>query len=139
MNYSDFIVVPDYGDIGAGSVVPFTPKGSVLIPRPPNTSESDFLFTHDVNGDSLYNPDNPSMSAYHGDRLICKAIADKSEIKNKVCIVFILPTCERIAKTIEIASSKAILRGLNPKYGEREYPIHDIEIKGIVLGVQHYW
>lgn len=139
--HSDLIYVPDYGQIGAGTVVPFTPRiKKVLIPRPPNTTDTDLIFTHDVSGDSLYNPDNPSMSAYNGDRLICKGNFAVSEIKpHKVCIVFIHSTCERLAKRVVVKKNICYLESLNPHYPPRRFPAQNIEVKGIVIGVQHYW
>ena len=69
---NDFIEVPDLGDIGAGTVVPFQPRNkTIFIPRPSNTSENDEIFSHDVCGDSLYNPDDRFFSARHGDKLGC--------------------------------------------------------------------
>lgn len=138
---SDLIYVPDLGQIGAGSVVDFIPRNKrVWIPRPPNTTDNDFIFTHDVSGDSLFNPDDPSMSAYHGDRLICKGTFEISEVKpHKVCVVFVQSTCERLAKKVSIKNGFAYLGSLNPNYPERKFPAHSIEIKGIVIGVHHYW
>jgi SOS-response transcriptional repressor LexA len=138
---SDFIYVDDLGQVGAGSVVDFIPRNKkILIPRPPNTTDADYIFTHDVSGDSLYNPDNPSMSAFNGDRLICKGNLLPSQITpQKVCIVFIAPTCERLAKQIEIKNDKVYLKSLNPNYPVRFYSVHDVEVKGIVIAVTHYW
>lgn len=138
---ADLIYVPDMGQIGAGTVVDFIPKNKkVLIPRPPHTTDADEIFTHDVSGDSLYNPDDPAMSAYNGDRLICKGNFDISEIKpHKVCIVFVLTTTERLAKQVIVKNDRVFLKSLNPAYPERRFSIHDIEVKGIVIGVHHYW
>lgn len=137
---SDLIYVPDLGQVGAGKVVEFIPKeDKVWIPRPPNIRDNDIIFTHSVSGDSLYNPDNPRLSAWHGDTLICKGNIEISDIKNKVCIVFIQSTCERLAKLVSVKDGFCHLKSLNPDYPPRRFPVDSIEIKGVVLGIQHYW
>ncbi len=121
---------------GAGTVVDFIPRGkSISIPRPSNTSEADALFSHSVCGDSLYNPIDRDKSVGNGDTLICKANFEVWEVKpEKICIVFIAPTCERLAKKIIVEGDRVLLRSPNPFYADRNFHINDIEVKGIAVG-----
>ena len=135
----EFIEVPDLGEVGAGTVVPFEPRSDrkTRIIRPPGTTDSDEIYTHTVSGDSLYNPTNRDISLNNGDTMICKGNFELSEVTpNKICIVFIQTTCERIAKKVTYRNGKVILSASNPDYKDRIYPANDVEIKGIVIGFQ---
>jgi len=135
LSKTEMIWIPDYGQIGAGTVVPFTPKGKkICIPRPSNTTDSDELFSRSVSGDSLYDPNDREKSVGHGDTLICKANFDSWDVKpDKICIVFIQPTCEELAKKIIVENDRVFLRSPNPRYQDRNFHINDIVIKGIAI------
>lgn len=137
----EIIEIPDLGEVGAGKVVDFIPQGrTIKIPRPKNTTEKDALFSHSVNGDSLYNPFDHAHSVFHGDTLICRENFEVCEIKpDKVCIVFIVPTCERIAKKLRVIGDYVYLVSPNPSYPDRKYFIDDIEVKGLVIGFARSW
>lgn len=129
------IEIPDYGEIGCGVVVPFsTEKKTIKISVPSNAHSDDVLFAHSVSGDSLNNPD-PEKNICNGDSLICKANCDIQEITpDKICIVFVNQTCEKLAKKVIQNGDKVILRSTNPRFADRHFSIDTIEIKGIVIG-----
>lgn len=135
----EMIEVPDYGEIGAGTVVPFEPRPDrkSRIIRPPGTTDKDIIFTHTVSGESLQNPFDPYTSLNNGDTLICKGNFEFAEVSpKKICVVFIQTTCERIAKKVRYANGKVILSATNPDYKDRVYPASAVEIKGIVIAFQ---
>lgn len=136
-----WIEIPDYGQIGAGKVVPFSEEiRKIKIPMPSNAHDGDVLFSHTVSGDSLNNPENPDKNIENGDSLICKANCELWEITpNKVCIVFISQTCEKLAKHVIPDGDKVILRSPNPRYHDRRFSAEVIEIKGIVVGFKRMW
>ena len=133
------IEIPDYGEIGAGTVVPFPKEEKevkkIKIPVPSNVQNGDILFSHSVSGDSLNDFSNPDKSIRNGDSLICKANVVLSEIKpDKVCIVFIHQTCEKLAKQIILDGDFVTLRSPNPNYPDRRFPADVVEVKGLVIG-----
>lgn len=134
-----FIEIPDHGEIGAGKVVPFPveaeKKKTIKIPMPSNAHDGDVLFSHTISGDSLNNFQNPEKSINNGDSLICKANIELSDVKpDKVCIVFIHQTCEKLAKHVILDGDFVVLRSSNPHYQDRRFPADVVEIKGIVIG-----
>ena len=134
--------IPDLGQIGAGKVVEFIPRNKKInIPRPSNAPDSDVLFSHTVSGDSLNDFENPDKNIRNGDSLICKENIEISDVTpDKICVVFIHPTCERLAKkVIYVNDDNVILRSVNPHYKDRHFTAADIEIKGIVVGFRRFF
>ncbi|HEY0658050.1 MAG TPA: S24 family peptidase [Pyrinomonadaceae bacterium] len=130
------IEIPDYGEIGAGKVVPFSKeRKKIKVPKPSNAHDGDILFAHRVSGDSLNNLTDPDKNIRNGDSLICKANCELREITpDKICIVFISQTCESLAKHVILNGDYVILRSTNPHYPDRRFPADVVEIKGLVLG-----
>lgn len=132
------IEIPDYGEIGAGKVVPFPAeekKKTIKIPIPSNAHTGDILFSHSVSGDSLNNFENPNKNICNGDSLICKANCEIWEVTpDKICVVFIHQTCEKLAKHVILDGDFVILRSPNPHYKDRRFPADVVEIQGIVVG-----
>lgn len=140
------IEIPDCGEIGAGKVVPFPHeegegRKQIKIPMPSNVQDGDVLFSHSVSGDSLNDFEKPERSINNGDSLICKANCEIWEVTpDKICIVFIHRTCEKLAKkVIYVNENDVILRSPNPYYKDRHFPADEIEIKGIVIGFKRLW
>lgn len=129
------IDIPDYGEIGCGTVVPFSnEKKTLKISVPSNAYSDDILFAHTVSGDSLNNTD-PDKNICNGDSLICKAnCAIRDITPDKICIVFVQQTCEKLAKKVIPDGDTVILRSTNPQFADRRFPIEMVEIQGIVVG-----
>lgn len=126
------IVVParPQGQIGAGKVVPFTPRDEQeWIPLPKNARPSDRFDKYEISGDSL-----EGIGILDGFILTCRTNFNISEIKaDTVCIVLILPANEQTAKMVRVdpARARITLIGASRHYKPQSYHIDDIEILAI--------
>ena len=113
------IEVPLYGEVGAGSVVPFTPRNEVTqVAVPTATRESD-IGTIIVNGVSL-----SDYGIRTGDILIFTKRFDPAKIYfEKVCILML--SGELMAKKIiPLSVDKIILRASGGNIPEQPLPAH---------------
>lgn len=125
----EYVNVPDFGQIGAGTVVPFQPRGRVRIPRPRNARSGDVLVSYLVCGDSL-----EGDKIFDGFRLNCRANFELAEIKNSKIVVVKLPCGDLVAKHFYLLENGKIkLSASNPKYESGYYDLDMIEIKALVL------
>lgn len=129
--------VPIYGEVGAGTIVPFTPRHGETTPiaLPPNVRESDAGVLL-VCGPSL-----EDEGIYTGDLLIFTKRFDVRSIFNgEIFIVHIIATGEILAKKIvPHGLDTVILRASGGGVRDLHFLREDIEIKGMVLGFQRMW
>lgn len=113
-----------YGEVGAGTVVPFTPRHGETTPvaLPPNVKESD-------------------AGIYTGDLLIfTKRFNIRSIFNGEIFIVHIIATGEILAKKlVPHGPETVILRASGGGVRDMHFLRDDIEIKGMVLGFQRMW
>jgi SOS-response transcriptional repressor LexA len=130
------VLVPDYGDVGAGKVVPFIPR-SELVPVvvPENIAKaSPDLGIVTVCGVSL-----EDLGIYSGDSLIIKRKFSWREITpERVCIVLIHATGELVAKRIVREANTVTLRSSGGGVRDLEYAPDEIEVRAIVIGHQRF-
>lgn len=128
-----FIVreLPYEGEVGAGRLLPFVPKGGVLpVVVPADIPESE-LGTMKINGDSL-----ERVGIYNGDFVVVRKIFNKRAIKrDTVCIVWAESYNEIMAKKIQFKDDYLILHycGLEPQ-PPLYLPADECEVRGIVIG-----
>ena len=123
--------------IGAGTVVPFTPRHGETTPvaLPPNVKESDAGVLL-VCGASL-----EDEGIYTGDLLIfTKRFNIRSIFNGEIFIVHIIATGEILAKKlVPHGPETVILRASGGGVRDMHFLRDDIEIKGMVLGFQRMW
>ena len=132
-NFSRIIIsADDYGQVGAGSVVDFTPRDKTWIVIDKSAQFQNFI-TFTVSGDSLI-----ERGIRNGDTLICKTRFELSQIKqNTVCVVMVHSTGELMAKMIHCnANGTVTAKSGNVRYAPRVFDADDIEIKAIVTEFQ---
>lgn len=123
----------DYGQVGAGKVIDFIPRGKRAV-NIPQSQKTDGLITVTVSGDSLRD-----LSIADGDRLICQTKFEKSEVKNGKLVVAQLPCLGLVVKFFFKFENKIILRSANPRYEDLIYDADLIEIKAIVIQSVKNW
>lgn len=123
----------DYGQVGAGKIVEFIPRGKRLV-NLPQSLKTDGLVTVTVCGDSLRD-----IGISDGDNLICQTKFEKSEVKNSKLVVAQLPCLGLVVKFFFQFESKIILRSANPRYEDLIYDAELVEIKAIVLQSVKNW
>jgi SOS-response transcriptional repressor LexA len=112
----------DYGQVGAGKIVEFVPRGKrpVIVP---SSQRTEGLVTVSVCGDSLRD-----LGINDGDNLICQTKFEKSEVKNGKLVVAQLQF-----------ENKIILRSANPRYEDLIYDADLVEIKALVIQSIKNW
>ncbi len=128
---AEFMYVPDYGQIGAGSVVPFTPSGRTRIVRPRTARSFDRLVSYVVSGDSM-----EGDRIFDGDRVTCRENFEMSEIKNGKIVVAKIPGNDLVIKRFYLLSNGMIkLHSSNPNYKDCKYELNDVEVVALVIEV----
>ncbi len=131
---SYYVEAVNFGQIGAGRVVPFVPRSErKWIPLPKNARAFDKFAEYEVSGDSL-----EGIGIYDGNLLTCRTNFELSEVKpNKVCVIYLRVTGEQIAKMIKLNHDGTLtLFGANPRFEPRTYFIDEIEILALVEEVR---
>lgn len=128
----NLVEIPYYGEIGAGSVVPFIPRHateSVFIPDDGMNIGSIAAVT--IRGISL-----ESEYIFDGDLLIFSKDFHRRDITpHTVCVVYIIPTGELVAKKVLFDHAGMItLRASGGDIKDLHFAMEDIEIKGIAIG-----
>jgi SOS-response transcriptional repressor LexA len=123
----------DYGQVGAGKIVEFVPRGKrpVIVP---SSKRTEGLVTVSVCGDSLRD-----LGINDGDNLICQTKFEKSEVKNGKLVVAQLPCLGLVVKFFFQFENKIILRSANPRYEDLIYDADLVEIKAIVIQSIKNW
>ena len=125
-------LVSDFGDIGAGRVVPFTPKeAQVPVVLPPNAHPAHYgVLT--VRGPSLTDD-----GIYDGDRLVvCFRFNKKDITPETICVVYIHSSGELQAKKLIRRGDKVCLRSSGGGIPDKIYEWCEIEIKGVAVSFQ---
>lgn len=126
--------VNNYGNVGCGKVVPFLPrqKEKITILVPAGFPSDDQLAVFEVAGPSL-----SDLGIYDGDYLLVRRAFKRREItSDTICVVRILATDEMVAKRIHFSEGIVSLISTGGNIKERDFAPEDIEIQGIVFGVQ---
>ena len=129
-----FIEAASLGQIGAGKIVPFTPRDQrKWIPVPKGARAFDQFSEYEVCGDSL-----TGLNIHDGDLLTCRKNFELSEVRpNKICIVRLLTTGEQIAKLVRLNCDGTVtLSGANPRFEPQTYFADEIEILAMVVEVR---
>lgn len=128
--------VHDYGQIGAGTVIPFVPREAtrtVVIPK--GLAKPSEVGTMTVSGDSL-----SGDGINDGDILVFRMNHNTRQIKpESICVVKIHTTEELAAKHVlrHVDGPRRIaLRSTHPDYPDRHFDEQDVEILGLVFAVQ---
>jgi SOS-response transcriptional repressor LexA len=123
----------DYGQVGAGKIIEFTPRGKRAV-NLPQSQKIEGLVTVSVCGESLRD-----IGIADGDNLICQTKFEKSEVKNGKLVVAQLPCLGLVVKFFYQFENKIILRSANPRYEDLIYDAELVEIKAIVLQSVKNW
>lgn len=123
----------DYGQVGAGKVIEFIPRGKSPV-NLPNSQRTEGLVTVSVCGDSLRD-----LGINDGDQLVCQTKFEKSEVKNGKLVVAQLPCLGLVVKFFLQLENKIILRSANPQYEDLIYDADLVEIKAIVIQSIKNW
>jgi SOS-response transcriptional repressor LexA len=118
--------VPDYGQLGAGEVVEFIPRGKDTI----YLSKSEYrngMAKGTVCGNSLID-----MGIGNGDELLLQTKFEKFEITNGKLVVALLPI-GLVVKFFYQYENKIVLRSANPRHEDLIYDADLVTIKAIVL------
>ena len=128
--------VPYEGEIGAGRLLPFIPKGgTVEVAVPDYIPETEPLGTMTVRGRSL-----SRVGIDDGDIVLLRKIFTKSQIKpDTICSLYIPATGEVVAKKITFREERMVLRycGYDDE-GDIYVDPDDVDIRGIVISVSRH-
>lgn len=125
--------LPDYGQVGAGKVVQFLPRGKKTVVLPV-TRKTQGLATVSVSGDSLRD-----MGINDGDSLVCRTNIEKSDVQNGKLVVAQLPCLGLVVKFFYQYENKIVLRSANPRYEDLIFDKDLVEIKAIVIQSIKNW
>lgn len=128
-----YFEIDDYGQVGAGRVVEFIPRGKRKIILPATTNANG-LITLTVSGDSLRD-----MGIHDGDDLYCRVNIEKSDIKNGRLVVARIPGFELVVKFFYEYNNKIVLRSANPHYQDLIFEKELVEIKAVVVKSVKTW
>jgi SOS-response transcriptional repressor LexA len=123
----------DYGQVGAGKIIEFTPRGKRTV-NIPQSRKTDGLVTVSVCGDSLRD-----LGIADNDNLICQTKFERSDVKNGKLVVAQLPCLGLVVKFFFQFENKIILRSANPRYEDLIYDAELVEIKAIVVQSVKNW
>ncbi len=118
--------IPDYGQIGAGNVVEFIPRGKSTI----ELSKGEYrngMAKGTVSGNSLID-----IGISNGDELLLQTRFEKSEVVNGKLVVALLPI-GLVVKFFYRFENKIVLRSANPNYEDLIYDEDLVMIKALVL------
>ncbi len=123
----------DYGQVGAGKIIEFIPRGKrgVTVPQ---SQKTDGLVTVSVCGDSLRD-----LGINDGDTLVCQTKIERSEVKNGKLVVAQLPCLGLVVKFFFQFENKIILRSANPRYEDLIFDSELVEIKALVIQSVKTW
>ena len=122
-----------YGQVGAGKVVDFIPRGKKKVVLPASRKSQDLIIVS-VSGDSLHD-----IGINDGDDLYCRQSFDMSEIKNGKLVVAQLPCFGLVVKFFFQFEKKIALRSANPRYQDLIFDEDLVEIKAIVVHSIKNW
>jgi SOS-response transcriptional repressor LexA len=129
----DLMFVRNFGEVGAGNVVPFNPRDELLPVLAPSVyNGTDVIGALAVSGRSLENE-----GIKDGDILICRRnITNKDVTHDTICIIYIRPTGELLAKKVVSSNGMVTLRSCGGEVKDKHYQPDDIEVRAIVIGFQ---
>ena len=126
------ITVSDYGQVGAGTVVDFMPRGKVSIFRPRRAKTTDDIVSVTVSGDSLIED-----HILDGDRLTLRLNFEMSEVRNGRLVVVGLPCGGLTVKHFYLVDDghniKVILKAANPAHADLVFDPDEVEVKALVM------
>lgn len=129
-NASDEIVqlfLPFRGQVGAGTVVPFT-GGGMLKLKIPAKYKKPFYSIYQACGDSFINE-----GIMDGDWLICRENFEKAEVTKKRLVIVKIPTEDLTLKKITLLGNGMVkLESANRKYKPLFYDMDLIQIIALV-------
>src|SRR5947209_718827 len=133
------VKVPDYGQVGAGTVVDFIPrKKPAWITRPRRSKVTDDLVSVTVSGDSLIGD-----GIQDGDRLTLRLNFEASEVRNGRPVVVSLPDGALAVKHFFLVNGREELRvrlaAANPAYEDMEFGLGEVEVKALVIESTRSW
>jgi hypothetical protein len=134
---NDIVQVEDEGFVAAGRTVAFPAPDSTsflaLTPAEADLAERGLIRTMTICGPSL-----EGIGLYDGDKVILKKAFSKNEItRDTVCIVYMPALGEEVlAKKIRFEGEWIKLRACHPDVGDRLVKPEEVEIRGIVIGMQ---
>lgn len=136
---TEFISVPDMGQIGAGATVEFLPSVKKRkIVRPCHARPYDDLISVRVAGDSLRDD-----GILDGDRVTCRRNFEMSEVKNGRLVIARIPEGGLVIKHFYIIDNGqeacVSLRAANPAYDDLNYELGEVEIKALVVESVRRW
>lgn len=121
-----------YGQVGAGTVVPFIPKDELVPVVVPKGTPQNIVGTMIVSGRSL-----SDLHICDGDLLIFRSRFSLREITPQtVCIVYIRSTGELCAKKVIKEATMITLRASGGGIKDIQVTPDDIEIQGLVFAFQ---
>lgn len=127
------ITVPIEGEVGAGTVVEFIPRNQTATVAVPVGMREKDVGTVVARGPSL-----TKLGIHDGDLLHYNRRFNKRDCMfEAVCIVYIIPTAELIAKKVVFGESGTItLKSSGGSVKDKTYAAEDIEIRGVVFSFQ---
>lgn len=134
---ADYIRVPYYGQIGAGTVVPFNNESGhkVIVLRPRTAKAWDNYVCFEASGDSLIGD-----GIFDGDKLVCRTNFEASEITDGKLVVVKLGCGSLLVKHFHLLPNGFVkLSSSNPNYRDQYYELDMIEIKAIVSESVRHW
>ena len=129
--------VKHYGEIGAGRVIPFIPRGvtTEIYVADESLSDDDFG-TITVRGRSL-----EDEGIFDGDVLIfCRKFARRDVTPHTVCILYVKSAAELMAKKVLFdRRDELTLRSSGGGCKDLYFEPEDVDIWGVAVGMQRYW
>lgn len=122
----EMLSVPHYGQIGAGEVVEFIPRGKSVVYLPKEEIKKG-LAKATVCGNSLID-----LGINDGDELLCQTQFEKSDVRNGKLVIAELPI-GLVVKFFYQFENKIILRSANRRYKDLIYDADLVTVKAIVL------
>jgi SOS-response transcriptional repressor LexA len=140
-NLSDFaraetVVVPDIGQIGAGTTVDFLPaRQKRRIRRPHGARQADHIVSARVSGDSL-----AGDFIFDGDRVAVRLNFEMSEVRQGRLVVVRLPCGALALKHFYLTGDGRVrLESRNPAYEDMHFELGEVEVKALVIESVRTW